>query len=60
MPYNHYFLYIKEGEYRFITSKMNINQKEKYFQKVLKIIYNLTSFNFYVEKELLEFDNYDY
>ena len=60
IPYNHYIYFIKECEFRFMLSQLNNKQKEKFFCKILKYVYNLNSFNFYEGSEILDFDNYDY
>ena len=60
IPQNHYIYFIKECVFRFILSQLNNKQKEKFFCKILKYVYNLNSFNFYEESEIMDFDNYDY
>jgi len=60
IPHNHYIFFIKECDFRFMLSQLNNKQKEKFFYKIIKYVYDLNSFNFYEESEILDFDNYDY
>ena len=59
-PHKHYIYFIKECEFRFMLSQLNNKQKEKFFCRILKYLYNLNSFNFYEESEIFDFNNYDY
>ena len=39
---------------------MRIKDKLKFFQKCLKIVYEINEFDFYSDKEIYSFDNYGY
>lgn len=59
-PHKNFIYFLKEGEYRYITSKMNSEQKEKKIKKILKFVYNLNNYEFFDEEEILDYNNYDF
>lgn len=59
IPKTNFIYYFREAEFRLNLSKKTDSQKENYFKKVLKYVYEMHEYEFYSEEEIYDFDNYD-
>ena len=56
IPKTNFIYYFREAEFRLNLSKKPDSQKEKYFKKVLKYVYEMHEYEFYSEEEIYGFD----
>ena len=61
IPNKNFIYFLRESEFRLLLSKKKSNEdKLKFFQKCVKIVYELNEFDFYSDEEIYSFDNYGY